>query len=214
MGEEREGIKRDLQREDWDNLVKEIGWENIMISSVRSDRNKKYEGKNVTEIAALRHQKDPADAALDLLIEEDLNVGMILFSMDEEDVSRIMRYPYVNFITDGLQGTKPHPRTYGSFPRILGHYVREKGLLSLEEAIRKMTSLPAERLRLRNKGRIVEGADADITVFNLDTVRDHATYKDPVQFPSGIEWVIVNGTIVVEKGQHTGARPGRALRTR
>jgi N-acyl-D-amino-acid deacylase len=211
---EREEIKKDLEREDWDNHEKEIGWENIRISSVRSDRNKIYEGKSIADIAVMRHQQDPADSVLDLLLEEDLNVGMVLFSMEEADVARIMRYPFVNFITDGLQGGKPHPRTYGSFPRILGRYVREKGLLSLEEAIRKMTSLPAERMRLKKKGRIIEGGDADITVLNLDTVIDHATYEDPIQFPSGIEWVVVNGTIVVEKGQHTGARPGRALRTR
>jgi N-acyl-D-amino-acid deacylase len=212
--EERDQIKKDLEREDWDNPAKSIGWENILISSVRSDANKKYEGKRVTEIAALRGLNDPADAALDLLVEEDLAVGMLLFSMDEEDVLNIMCHPSTSFITDGLLGGKPHPRTYGTYPRILGRYVRYEKVLSLEEAVRKMTSAPAERLRLKNKGRIAENADADITIFNLDTIIDHATYENPRQFPTGIEWVIVNGTVAVEKGKHTGARPGQTLKTR
>ncbi len=212
--EERETIKKDLEREDWDNLAKGIGWENIVISSVKSDANKKYEGKRITEIAAMKGLKDPADAALDLLADEDLGVAMILFSMDEEDVLNIMSHPSVNFITDGLPGGKPHPRTYGAYPRILGRYVRYERILSLEEAVRKMTSFPAEKMRLKNKGRIIENGDADITIFNGDTVIDHATYENPKQFPTGIEWVIVNGTVVVEKGKHTHARPGRAIRTR
>ena len=212
--EERERIKKDMEREDWDNPARSIGWENIVISSVKSDVNKKVEGKRVTEIAAMRGLKDPADAALDLLVEEDLGVGMILFSMDEEDVLNIMSHPSVNFITDGLLGGKPHPRSYGTYPRILGRYVRYERVLSVEEAVRKMTSLPAEKLRLRNKGRIVENGDADITIFNPDTVIDHATYEKPEQFPTGIEWVIVNGTVVVERGRHTHARPGKAITTR
>jgi N-acyl-D-amino-acid deacylase len=212
--EEREQIKKDLEREDWDNPAKSIGWENILISSVRSDANKKYEGKRITEIADLRGLKDPADAALDLLVEEDLAVGMLLFSMDEEDVLNIMSHPSVSFITDGLLGGKPHPRTYGTYPRILGRYVRYEKILSLEEAMRKMTSSPAERLRLKNKGRIVENADADITIFNFDSIIDHATYENPRQFSTGIEWVIVNGTVVVQRGRHTGARPGRTIKTR
>jgi N-acyl-D-amino-acid deacylase len=212
--EERETIKKDLEREDWDNLAKGIGWENIVISSVKNDANKKYEGKRITEIAAMKGLKDPADAALDLLADEDLGVAMILFSMDEEDVLNIMSHPSVNFITDGLPGGKPHPRTYGAYPRILGRYVRYERILSLEEAVRKMTSFPAEKMRLKNKGKIIENGDADITIFNGDTVIDHATYENPKQFPAGIEWVIVNGTVVVEKGKHTHARPGRAIRTR
>jgi N-acyl-D-amino-acid deacylase len=162
----------------------------------------------------MRSLEDPADAALDLLVEEDLGVGMILFSMDEEDVLNIMSHPSVNFITDGLLGGKPHPRSAGTYPRILGRYVRYERVLSVEEAVRKMTSLPAEKLRLRNKGRIVENGDADITIFNPDTIIDHATYENPEQFPTGIEWVIVNGTVVVERGKHTHERPGKAITTR
>jgi len=163
----------------------------------------------------MRGLSDPAEAALDLLAEEDLAVGMIIHHMDEKDVVTIMKHPSVSFITDGLLGGgKPHPRVYGTFPRILGRYVREQRILPLEEAVRKMTSLPAEKLRLKSKGRLAENYDADITVFNFDTVRDNGTYEDPRRFPTGIEWVIVNGRIVVEKGSHTKAAPGRTVRGR
>lgn len=126
-----------------------------------------------------------------------------------------MKHPTVSFITDGLLGGgNPHPRVYGTCPRILGKYVREQGVLSFEEAVRKMTSLPAEKLKLRTKGVIAENFDADITIFDPDRIIDHATYDNPRQFPSGIEWVIVNGEVVVEKGKHSGANPGRTIRTR
>jgi N-acyl-D-amino-acid deacylase len=216
LSEERDLIKRDLQqRKDWENMADSHGWENIFISSVENESNKKYEGKSIVEIAAMKNLGDPVDAAIDLLVEEELAVGMIIFGMDEKDVVRIMRHPSVSFITDGLLGGgKPHPRVYGTFPRILGRYVRDQGILSLEDAVRKMTSLPAEKLRLKNKGRIAENYDADITIFNLDTVIDNATYENPRQFPSGIEWVLVNGRVVAENGQHTHIRPGRTIRSR
>ncbi len=215
LREERGRIKKDYhERQDWESTVRMNGWENIVVSSVESEANKKYEGKSIAEIAALRGLEDPADAAFDLLLEEDLAVGMIIFSMDEKDVVRIMKHPSVSFITDGLLGGKPHPRVYGAFPRILGRYVREQGVMTFEEAVRKMTSLPAEKLRLKNKGRLAENYDADITVFNPETVIDRATYENPRQFPSGIDWVLVNGKIVVEKGRHTRATPGKTIRTR
>jgi N-acyl-D-amino-acid deacylase len=215
LREEKETIKKDIhERKDWENWAENNGWENIVASSVESDANKRYEGKNIAEIASMRGLDEPVDAALDLLAEEELAVGMIIFCMDEQDVVRIMKHPSVSFITDGLLGGKPHPRVYGTFPRILGRYVRDQGILPLEEAGRKMTSLPAEKLRLRNKGRIAANFDDDITLFNLDTVIDNATYENPRQFPSGIEWVIVNGQVVVENGQHTKATPGRTIRTR
>lgn len=161
----------------------------------------------------MRNFDDPADAALDLLAEEELAVGMVMFCMEEKDVTRIMKHPTVSFITDGLLGgNKPHPRVYGTFPRILGRYVRDRGVLSLEEAVRKMTSLPAEKLRLRTKGVIAEDYDADINIFNPDLIIDNATYDNPRQFSSGIEWVIVNGQVVVENGKHTNGTPGRTIR--
>jgi N-acyl-D-amino-acid deacylase len=216
LRQDRGPIKKDIrERTDWENFAISLGWENVVVSSVESEPNKKYEGKNIAEIAAMRNTADPTDAALDLLAEEELAVGMISFYGDEKDVVRIMQHPSVSIITDGLLGGgKPHPRVYGTYPRILGSYVREQGVLSLEEAVRKMTSLPAEKLRLKSKGVIAEGYDADITVFNPQTVIDNATFADPRQFSTGVEWVIVNGQVVVEKGKHTGTRPGHTIRSR
>ena len=212
---DREKIKKDIrERTDWENWASGNGWENIVISSVQSEKNKPCEGKSVVEIAAMRGQDDPSDAALDLLAEEELHVGMVVFCMDEEDVTRIMAHPTVSIISDGLLGGKPHPRVYGTFPRVLGHYVREQGVLGLEEAVRKMTSAPAQKLRMRSKGVLGAGLDADVTVFRAETVIDRATYDDPRQYSPGIEWVIVNGEVVVDKGVHTGARPGRTVRAR
>ncbi len=216
LHDDRDLIKRDIrERTDWENFSASSGWENIRISSVESDANKKYEGKSIAEIASMRNLDDPVDAALDLLVEEELAVGMIIFHMNEEDVVRIMKHPSVSFITDGLLGgSKPHPRVYGTYPRILGRYVRDGGVLSLEDAVRKMTSLPAEKLRLKGKGVIAENYDADITIFDPDTIIDNATYENPRQFSSGIEWVIVNGQVVVENGRHTNTAPGKTIRTR
>ena len=213
--EDKELIKKDIQnRLDWENYSRMSGWENIYVSSVESKKNKIYEGKSITEIASMRRISDPADAALELLAEEKLAVGMIIYCTNEKQIVNIMKHPSVSFITDGLIGGKPHPRVYGTFPRILGRYVRDKRVISLEEAIRKMTSLPAEKLKLKNKGRIEENFDADITIFNLENILDIATYENPRQFPSGIEWVLVNGKVVVEKGRHTGARPGKVIKSR
>jgi N-acyl-D-amino-acid deacylase len=215
LREDKEPIKKDIRdRMDWGNFVASTGWENISISSVKSEKNKRYEGKTISEIASMRNLDDPADAALDLLAEEELAVGMLISFGDEQDVVRIMQDPSVSFITDGLLGGKPHPRAYGTFPRILGRYIRSQGVLSLEEAVRKMTSLPAEKLRLKNKGIIAENYDADITVFDPNTIIDTATFENPRQFPSGINWVIINGQVVVQDGAHTQAKPGRAIRTR
>jgi len=216
LREDRERIKKDIrERNDWENMALSSGWENIVVSSVESEANKICEGKSIAQIAEMRGSKDPEDAAFDLLIEEDLAVCMVLFSMDEGDVVRIMKHPAAAYITDGiLGGSKPHPRVYGSFPRILGRYVRDQGVVQFEEAIRKMTSATAERLRLKRKGLLAENYDADITVFDLDRIIDNGTYENPRQFPSGIQWVLVNGVIVVQEGRHTGARPGRTVRTR
>ncbi|MHB0980526.1 MAG: N-acyl-D-amino-acid deacylase family protein [Thermoleophilia bacterium] len=212
---DREPIKKDIaERIDWENWASNNGWDNIVISSVESEANKAFEGKSVAEIARARGLSDPADAALDLLAEENLAVGMIVFCMDEDDVRRIMRHPTVNFITDGLLGGKPHPRVYGTFPRVLGRYVRDEGVLGLEQAVRKMTSLPAEKLRLRKKGVLAAGHDADITIFSGGTILDRATFDEPRQYPVGVDWVIVNGQVVVDQGRHTGARPGKTIRTR
>jgi len=191
-------------------------WNNVVISS--AGKHPQYEGKSLSEIARTE-KKDPVDAAFDLLIAEETRVGVVLFEMDEEDVRRVMSSPYMMVGSDGravaprgsLGTGKPHPRYYGTFPRVLGHYVREK-VITLQEAVRKMTSLPAQRLGLRDRGLLREGFKADITIFDPNEIRDEATFTDPHRFPSGIPYVIVNGTLVVDEAAHTGALAGRALR--
>lgn len=216
LRENREAVKKDMYtRTDWENWALTTGWDSLYVSSVESEANQRFVGKSIAEISRMRGIDDPADAVLDIIVEEQGAALMVMFCMDERDVMTIMSHPAVNFISDGiLGGSQPHPRVYGSFPRILGRYVREKRLLSLEDAIRKMTSLPAEKLRFKSKGVIAEGYDADLVIFNPDTIIDTADYDNPRQFPIGISCVIVNGEIVVEGGKHTGASLGKTIRSR
>lgn len=208
----RPRIRRDVENgvERWQSFGATSEW-NIMISSVGSDRNRDVLGRNLRDLAE-QSGTTPLEVAVWLLLEEDLNVGMIIFHQSEEVLQRIMKHPRGGFGTDGVIGKRPHPRMYGTFPRVLGRYVREEKLLRLEEAIRKSTSLAADRLRLSDRGRIAPGMAADLVVFDPKRVADTATYEDPHQFPAGINWVLVNGVPVVKEGQHTGARSGRALR--
>jgi N-acyl-D-amino-acid deacylase len=162
----------------------------------------------------------PVDAVMDILIEENLETGQIIFGMCEEDVHTVMRHPLVMVGSDGstiapygVTGLgKPHPRSYGTFPRVLAKYVREEKVLTLEEAVRKMTSLTARKLGLWDRGLIRPGMVADIVVFNPQTVQDVATFDDPHQYPAGIPFVVVAGEVVIDSGDHTGATPGKALR--
>jgi len=212
--EQRLRIKKDIQTgvPGWDNQVAYGGWDGIIITSVASRKNKGLEGKTISEIAQLQ-KKSQADAAFDLLIEENTDVGMVIFCMTEQDVRTVMKHHIQMVGTDGLLGDgKPHPRAYGTYPRILGKYVREEKVLTLEEAIRKMTSFPAQRLGLKDRGLIMEEMYADVVVFNPKTIVDVATYENPIQYPIGVEYVLVNGEIVVDKGKHTGAVPGKVLR--
>ena len=197
----------------WDNPVNLVGWKNILISSVRGAANQRWVGKDIETIAG-EEGKDPAETAFQILLEEEGRVGMIMFLMEEENVAMGLRHPQGMFCTDGLLGGKPHPRVYGTFPRILGRYVRERKDLTLEEAVRKMTSFPAIRFGLRDRGLIAEGLAADIVVFDPETVLDRATYENPRQFPQGIQHVIVNGVHSVAEGRFTGKRGGRVLRRR
>jgi N-acyl-D-amino-acid deacylase len=137
---------------------------------------------------------------------------MISFSQGDEVVDRILAEPYVNICTDGLLGGRPHPRAYGSFPRILGRYVRERKRLSLEEAIRRMTSQAAEAMHLKDRGRVAAGLAADLVVFDPVTIADRATFEEPTRLADGVEHVIVRGTAVVSAGRSTHARPGRVVR--
>jgi len=186
------------------------GWHNILVTSVNTPKNKPHEGLNLREIAE-RRGEDPVETLFNIVMEEENAVTMVSFNMSEEDVRTIMKSPFQMACTDGIVLGKPHPRAYGAFPRILGRYVKE-GVIRLEDAIRKMTSLPAQTLGIRDRGLLKPGMQADITIFDPDKVIDKGTYQDPIQFPEGIEYVIVNGTVTVKNGVHTGRRAGKVLR--
>lgn len=195
----REQIKNEMATalKGWDSIAKWSGWDGIIITSVESDEKQYCVGKTIEEIAKV-DQKDEADVALDLILHEKNGVGMIDFVMNEESVKMILAHPAGTVGSDGLLGGEPHPRAYGSFPRILGKYVREEKVTSLEEMIRRMTSQPARIIGLQDRGIIREGLAADIVVFNPDTIIDQATFEKPRQFNKGIEYVVVNGEIVIE----------------
>ena len=204
----------------WENFAGELGWENVIVSSVRSDENKPFEGKNLEEITELRGDADAFTTLFDIILEEEGSVSMIIFAMDEGDVRRIMSHHLQMVGTDSgasaaegfMRRGKPHPRGYGSYPKILGRYVRELGVLRLEEAVRKMTSFPAQRFGILDRGILRPGMWADIVVFDPETVSDKATYQDPHQYPEGIEYVLVNGRVAVQKGKTTGILAGTTLR--
>ncbi len=197
-------------------------WESVYVSVLKSEENKRFEGKNIKEIREMRGDPDEYTTLFDILLEEDGEVRMVSFTQDEEEVRRVMRHPLHMVGSDGRSVTpsgalgigKPHPRFYGTFPRVLGKYAREEGVLSMVDALRRMTSYPAQTLKIRNKGLLRESMDADIVVLDPETVIDMATYQEPHQFPVGIEYVIVNGEVVVEKERHTGATPGKILSLR
>jgi N-acyl-D-amino-acid deacylase len=195
---------------DWDNFWKWSGPEGIVIADVPSGRHPEILGQSLAE-AARGWGKDPFEAAFDLLLEERMGVAMISFSQDEAVVERFLALPFVNACTDGLLGGRPHPRAYGAFPRVLGRYVREKRTLTLEEAIRKMTSQAAGAFGLRGTGTLREGARANVVVFDEGRVADRATFEEPMQFPAGIRDVLVGGEPVVRHGALTGARPGKVV---
>jgi N-acyl-D-amino-acid deacylase len=198
------------------SLLDRIGWDNVMISYCA--RRKDAEGKRLSEIGAARGM-DPLDAALELIADEAGKAYMILFQLDEADLRRALVHPHVMIGSDGsalapygaLGEGKPHPRSYGTFPRVLGEYTREQRVLSVPQAIHKMTGLPARRLNLKDRGVIRVGAKADLVVFDGRRIADTATYQDPHRYPGGIDQVIVNGRFVIKDGQHTGSLPGRVL---
>jgi len=191
----------------------------ILITRVLNPALKGYEGKTLAEIAR-SEGKDPLDALVDLVIADRANTGRVTFSMGEDDVRAALAHPLVSMCTDSgakaedgiYSQEKSHPRAWGSAPRILGHYVREEELLTLEEAIRKMTSLPASRMGLADRGILRPGMVADVVAFDPSTVRERSTYADPLHYSEGIPYVMVNGQLVVDGGRITDARPGRALK--
>jgi len=219
---ERAKMRRDIEANtDVENLLMGATFEGIQIASVPQEKDQSIVGKRLSEIAAARTKgsRDDWDNLFSLLLDYEGNIGAMFHMMSEDDVKTAMRYPWVSVGTDSsairpdgpLGAGQPHPRSYGTFPRILGHYVRDEQVLPLPEAIRKMTSLAASQMKITNRGTIKEGYFADVVVFDPKTVADTATYDKPHQYPVGIETVIVNGTVTVDGGKHTGAHAGRAL---
>ena len=217
----RARIRKDMltPSRDWDNEWQEIpGPEAIMIGAVQNPALLSMQGKRLSEVANLWN-KDPMDALFDFLIQ-DPNTGVAVFGMSQPDVTLALQQPWVSVDNDsegtspeGLLGqAHPHPRAYGTFPRILSKYVREDKALSLEDAIRKFTALPAQRMRLSDRGVLKTGMWADVVVFDPAAVRDRATFDNPNQLSEGMEYVLVNGAPVIERGKMTGTLPGKVLR--
>ncbi len=198
----RKQIKEELEinSNTWENRVLIVGWDNHIISYLRQPQNKKYIGKSISEISESEGMH-PVDLVCDLLIEEKGAISVITFFSNEKDLIRIMSDTHTMVGTDGIPSENPHPRLYGSFPRILGKYVREMKVIDVAEAVRKMTSLPAKTFNLSKRGQIKKGWIADIVIFNPDIVIDRATYKKPIQNPLGIEWVLIGGQVVISPKQ-------------
>ena len=201
----------------WFNRVEAVGsWRNVVIGSMPPSGDQHDVGMTIEDIARERKQQ-PEDTVMDLVSQAADGIGALYFMMSEDDVRTAMTYPWVSVGSDAAAGSietaqgRGHPRQYGTFPRIIAHYVREAGVLTLENAVRRMTSLPAVKLHLSGRGTLVEGGFADITIFDYGRIEDTATYESPHQYPKGIPYVLVNGQVVVDKGEHTGARPGRVL---
>jgi N-acyl-D-aspartate/D-glutamate deacylase len=221
--EERARIKRDILREipGWYNHFTAVGgdWSRILVSG-----NNRFQGLTMDRVMSLRTEgkrmPDLLDELLDLLIEEQGSVGAVYAHHTESDMNVALVQPWCSIGSDGsayavegpLRRGNPHPRNFGTFPRILGVYVRDHNLLSLEDAVRKMTSLNAAKLGLINRGRIAIGFQADVTIFDANRIVDRSTFENPFQYSEGIEYVLVNGQVVLDRGQHTGRRPGRVLR--
>ena len=213
----------------WENRYHSAGtWQNIQLAAIGRTRgsadsktspNRKYEGMRIAEAAKLAG-KDPFDFVFDLLVEERGSVGCVYFIISEDDLALALKQPWVAIGSDGaalategpLRSGVPHPRNFGTFPRVLGRYVRDLKAVSLEDAIRKMTSLPASILRISDRGTIAVGKAADLVLFDPARVADRATFENPFQYPVGIDTVVVNGRVVLDEGTHTGQRPGRVLR--
>ena len=194
----------------WDNFIRFAGLDQIFITSVKTNKNKDIIGKNLIELGEIRG-KDPYNAAFDLIYEEENSVGMVDFYGLEEHIIKILKRPEQNVCTDGMISDNPHPRLYSSFPKVLGKYVREEEVLSLEEAIYKMTKKPAETFKIKNRGEIKEGNFADIVIFNLEKIKDKGTFVEPKQYPEGIDYVIINGNITLEKGKYNKILAGKVL---
>jgi N-acyl-D-amino-acid deacylase len=219
--ETRERVRAEMatNAEDWENLGYFAGPEGMLLSGFKNEALRKYIGKTVAEVAAERGQ-DPLDTIIDLVIEDGSRVETVYFLMSEENLRRQIRQPWVMFGSDGQAPAAEgrtlersvHPRTYGNFSRLINKYVVEEKVISLEEAVRRLSLLPAQTLGIEKRGRLAPGNFADITVFRPEEVRDLASFEEPHQYSTGMRYVLVNGVAVVSEGGHTGATPGRAVR--
>ena len=204
---------------DWDNPMDGLGWDQIRLNGFNRENNQELEGLTVARIAE-HLALAPLEAVFRLFEDEQGGLSMIVFSMNEEEVIEIMQHPAGMFGSDGCAvapygltaARKVHPRFYGTYPRILGRYVREKQVLTLEQAIYKMTGLPARKLQLKDRGLLNKGYQADIVVFDENQITDTATFENPHQYPKGIHHVLVNGQPVIANGEHTGRLPGKVLK--
>jgi dihydroorotase/N-acyl-D-amino-acid deacylase len=217
--EVRAKLKAEMKSDttEWENLCRLAGPEGVLVVGLAKPENKQYVGKRLSEIAAMQ-QKDPQDAAMDLILADHTRVETVYFMMSEDNVKLQLRQPWMKIGTDaaGLNPEQPrnlaHPRSYGNYTRILGKYVREEGVIPIEDAVRKMTSAVARRLSIQDRGLLQEGMYADVTVFDPAKIADHATFENPHQLSTGVVHVLVNGVAVVRDGKHTGAMPGRIVR--
>jgi N-acyl-D-amino-acid deacylase len=210
----REKIKQDKEFHTW--VMEHGGFEGIVMGRATKPQNREFEGMRATQIAKLRGDADPADTVIALMADEGGTISGVFHAMSEEDVRKVMKLPWVAIASDGsalnldAPGV-PHPRSYATNPRVLGHYVRDVKLLTLEDAVRKMTSLPAQILRLRDRGQIREGFAADLAIFDPAKVAETNSFEKPKSYPVGIPYTIVNGVLVIDGGKHTNARPGKPL---
>jgi N-acyl-D-amino-acid deacylase len=204
---------------DWENFYRLVGSpERILLVSFGTEALKPLQGKTLAEVAAMRG-KDPAETVLDLLSEDTIGIGAVYFLMSEDNVRKQLKLPWVSFCSDAASmapegvflKASTHPRAYGNFARLLGRYVRDEKLISLSEAIRRLSNLPAQNLGLEGRGLLKPGKFADVVVFDPQTIADQATYEQPHQYAVGMKYVLVNGRVVIDNGEHTGALPGRAL---
>ncbi|MDM9921317.1 D-aminoacylase [Clostridioides difficile] len=210
---ERAKMKKDIANgiEGWDNFIEFAGIDQIFVTSVKTEKNKDTIGKSLLEIGRMRG-KDPLDATFDLLKEEENAVGMVDFYGLEEHIIGFMKRDEQNVCTDGLLAGKPHPRAYGSFPKILGRYVRELNVLTIEEAVYKMTKKAATSFSIKDRGELKEGYFADIVIFDKDTVSGCDDFINSMQYPTGIDYVIINGNCVVEEGKYNKIKAGKVLK--
>ena len=219
--ESRQRVVKDMTQPpyDWENPMDGLDWDHIHLNGFNQPKNQALEGLTVAQISE-QLGIEPLDAIFRVFSEERGALSMIVFSMNEDEVIEIMQHPDGMIGSDGCSvapygptGTRSvHPRFYGTFPRVLGRYVREKKVLALEQAVYKMTGLPARKLRLSDRGLLKKGYQADIVVFDENRIEDKATFENPHQYPSGIQYVLVNGQIVISNGEHTGRLPGKFLK--